>query len=63
MGTWGAPGNNREGHVTKKKVGAKVFNEEEFLSSISGKEIGLKASMESRQEQDWCALQNLKLYL
>lgn len=55
MGIWGAPGNNRnnrDGLIIKQKVGAEVFNEEESLFSISGKEIVLKASMEGRQLQD-----------
>lgn len=41
-----------DGLIIKTKVGAKVFNEEESLSSISGKEIGLKAYMEGRQGQN-----------
>lgn len=47
MENWGVPGNNEYSHIIKKKIGTMLFNKEESFSSISGKKIGLKASMES----------------
>lgn len=51
MEKWGSPGNNKCSHIIKKKIGTKVYNKES-LSSISGKEIGLRAFTESRQGQE-----------
>ena len=47
----GVPGNSKCSHIIKKKIGTKVFNKGS-LSSISEKEIGLKAFSESRQGQE-----------
>lgn len=55
--TWRGPRNNEYSHVIKKKIGTKVFNKKESLSSSSGKEIGLKSSTErDKGKHVWCVI-------
>lgn len=46
------PGNNKDSHIVKKRIGVEASNKEEPLSRTSGKDIGLKACRESKQGQE-----------